>query len=128
MKDIPHSSPPSARTAREPLAESALARLRSLGGEAVVRRIFSIVLEQVPERLAIAQQGLASGDLEAIRHTAHSLRSSAANVGATRLQELARELEENLVQGNESEAAPGLARLIATWELVREQLLEHLET
>jgi two-component system, sensor histidine kinase and response regulator len=124
MNDSSNFSP---HPAREPLAEPALARLRRLGGEAVVRRIFSIVLEQVPERLAVAEHGLTSRNFEAIRHTAHSLRSSAANVGATRLQELARELEENLVQDNHAEAAPGLARLIAEWNLVREQLLEHLE-
>lgn len=112
---------------KEPLAEAALVRLRSLGGEAVVQRIFTIVLDQVPQRLALAEAGLDSGNLEAIRQAAHSLRSSAGNVGATRLQEFARELEENLVAGKNEEAAPGLGRLIAEWHLVREQLLSHLD-
>mgnify|MGYP002084789780 CR=1 FL=1 len=124
-------TPPMTRTTRleeEPLAEAALARLRSLGGEAVVQRIFSIVLDQVPLRLAVAEAGLATGDLDAIRQAAHSLRSSAGNVGATRLQEFARELEENLVAGKSEEAAPGLGRLIAEWGLVRGQLLSHLDS
>ena len=56
-------------------------------------------------------EALASGDTEALRRAAHSLKSNAATFGATRLLALARQLEE---QGKSAELAGSSPFLAAT--------------
>ncbi len=102
----------------------ALEKLRNLGGEALVSRVVSLFLELGPQRLQAGRQALASGDPGAAERSFHSLRSSAANVGALEVSRLAGLLEERLHGGEvelgeavdhlERELAPVLVELRAT--------------
>ncbi len=70
-----------------------LVTLRKIGGELLVKRVVQLFIANTPLQLEKAKTGALTGDSEAIRHVAHSLKSSAANVGAMRLAALACNLE-----------------------------------
>ena len=92
----PSSKPPVDETLVDP---APLATLRAMGGAALVQKILQLFIANVPLQLEKAKAGALAGDLEAVRHAAHSLKSAAANVGATRFSELARGLEHNARDG-----------------------------
>ncbi len=76
------------------LDPAAVVRLQRLGGDKLLRQMIRLYLENCQERLAQIDSGLTDGgDLEETKRGAHSLKSSAANVGALRVSEAARELE-----------------------------------
>jgi two-component system sensor histidine kinase/response regulator len=75
------------------LDPTALARLRRVGGEQLVQQLVALFLESTPQRLAVARTGEQQGNREAVIRAMHALKSSAGNVGALRLQDLASHLE-----------------------------------
>jgi len=105
------------------LQPQALEKLRTLGGEALVSRVVGLFLELGPQRLQAGRQALADGDSGVAERSFHSLRSSAANVGAMEVSRLAALLEERLHRGEvdledaldrlEGELAPVLVELRA---------------
>jgi len=70
-----------------------LAMLRKIGGELLVQKVVELFITNTPLQLEKAKTGALAGDNEAVHHVAHSLKSSAANVGAMRLSTLACNLE-----------------------------------
>jgi two-component system sensor histidine kinase/response regulator len=60
---------------------------------ALVNEVVGAYLADTPRRLAQMHAAAAAGDAEALRKTAHALKSSSANVGAEQLARLCRELE-----------------------------------
>lgn len=75
------------------LNEAALARLVRLGGDKFLREMIDLFLGYVPQRVEDACAGQKTGDIEAMRRAAHAIKSSAANLGAVRLQKVAEQLE-----------------------------------
>jgi len=71
----------------------AVTRLRKLGGNVLVSRIANMFADFAAARVADAVAGDGQGDLLKVAAAAHAVRSSAANVGATRLLVIATELE-----------------------------------
>lgn len=63
------------------------------GGAMLVKSIVNIYLESSPKLIADILQGLASNNPELVFKSAHSLKSSSANVGAQKMQQLAKQLE-----------------------------------
>jgi HPt (histidine-containing phosphotransfer) domain-containing protein len=86
---------------------SAVQRIRDLGGDTLVIRIATVFNDYAAARMADAVTGNASGDLPKVASAAHALRSSAANVGATRMLAMATEVE-HAARANETEVIPGL--------------------
>ncbi len=76
-------------------------------GELLVQKVVAAYLGDAPARLAQLQAAAAAGDAEALRRTAHALKSSSANVGAERLSALCREIE-SLGRSGNAEAAKTL--------------------
>jgi len=72
----------------------ALDRIRQLGGDSLARQIVALFRRNAPAWIEAADAALAAGDLKSVERACHSLRSSAGNLGATRLSELAAEAEE----------------------------------
>lgn len=79
----------------EPILDpAAVVRLQRLGGDKLLRQMIRLYLENSEERLAQIDAGLGDGgELEETRRGAHSLKSSAANVGALRVSQTAAALE-----------------------------------
>jgi len=70
-----------------------LTLLRNMGGATLVKKILQLFFANAPLQLEQIKTAMRTGDLEAVRHAAHSLKSGAANVGAIRFSELARAME-----------------------------------
>lgn len=81
--------------------QAALERLQGLGGEKLLGQMVQLYLENAAERLRQIDEGIAGGDLSRSEGGAHSLKSSAANVGAVRVNALAAEMEQAALRGDE---------------------------
>ena len=71
----------------------ALKRLEGWGGTKLSREIVRLFLDNGPARVDQIREAIDGEDLEVPERGAHSLKSSAANVGAQQLQGLASDLE-----------------------------------
>jgi HPt (histidine-containing phosphotransfer) domain-containing protein len=73
---------------------AAIDRLREWGGDKLVREMIRLYLENAATRLGQIDEGLApGGTLARTQQGAHSLKSSALNVGAHHVSRLAAEME-----------------------------------
>jgi HPt (histidine-containing phosphotransfer) domain-containing protein len=70
-----------------------LVRLRKLGGDNLIRKLVAVFGEYARDRVGDAVRAGQSGDLDAVARAAHAVRSSAGNVGAVRLLDVATALE-----------------------------------
>jgi HPt (histidine-containing phosphotransfer) domain-containing protein len=96
---------------------AALDRLHGLGGDKLVSQMVRLYLENASERLRQIDSGLApDGDVSEAASGAHSLKSSAANVGATRVSALSAAMEAVAARGDPAPLLP-----------MREELGEALE-
>lgn len=95
------------------LDPAAMARLVRLGGADLARRVVTLYLELTPQRLAASASGISRGDAAAVELAAHTLRSSAANVGATAVASLALEVERLAGAGALGPVTPLFERLEA---------------
>ena len=72
--------------------ENTIQELREEGG-GLLSDLVAMFIEEVPGQLAMLDAALAKGDTAAARLTAHTLKGTAANFGAARMQALASALE-----------------------------------
>jgi HPt (histidine-containing phosphotransfer) domain-containing protein len=74
--------------------QDAIDRLLEWGGDKLLVQLLRLFLDNTPERFQQIENGLApGGDLDEAHRGAHSLKSSAGNVGAMEVSELAAQLE-----------------------------------
>ena len=85
----------------------ALERLEEWGGPKLRRQMMKLFLEHAPERMDQIRDGLAASDPHAVELGSHSLRSSAGNIGALILQEIAGQVE-NAATDKDLATAEGL--------------------
>ena len=72
---------------------AALNRLEEWGGGDLIRQMVRLFLENAPNRLEQIRTCRDGDDMDQPERGAHSLKSSAANVGAERVREIAQEIE-----------------------------------
>lgn len=75
-------------------------RLLEWGGSKLLREMVRLFLENSGERMQLIATGFAEADARKVEHGAHSLKSSAANVGAERVRGFAMEMEERASRGD----------------------------
>ena len=92
-------------------AREAAKRLRRFGGERLVRDMSAIFVEDVPVRLAVARDGVGSGDPRTVEHAAHSMKSSCGQFGAAAMQRLCADAERLARQGELDDLPPVLDAL-----------------
>jgi len=95
----------------EPIDRTHLERLAARFGAEFLVELIDLFVAQGKERLDAAEQGIATGDADAIVAAAHSLKSSAGNLGAAALGQRAAEIER---RGRNGAAADVLAPMVAT--------------
>jgi len=83
-----------AEVTRPTIDPEALDRLRDWGGDRLLSQMIRLFLESTPERVRQITEGLEKGEIELVERGSHSLKSSAANLGAERLRELSAEVED----------------------------------
>ena len=86
---------------------SALDRLKKFGGRKLLGEMIALFLATAPERIDAARAAGARGDVDGAERALHSLRSSAAQLGAMRLQRLSEQGEYRARAGS----LDGLTRL-----------------
>ena len=111
------------------LDESALDRLREWGGDRLLGQMIKLFLENAPTRMAQIRVGASGTEVQEAEKGAHSLKSSAANVGAMKVREIAADIERAAGGGDTShvqELLPSLeaafAEAIAALETVNQGL------
>jgi HPt (histidine-containing phosphotransfer) domain-containing protein len=92
--------------------DRALDRLRRQGGPVLVREIVKIFLEDAPQRLRDGRAGAKAGNLDATCRAAHSLKSTAAALGAVELKAVSERIEQ-LAADNQGAAVDAL---LDRWE------------
>lgn len=102
----------------------ALLRLKRFGGSALLVQMIDLFLVAGAERVMAARDGAARGDAAAVEASLHSLRSSAAQLGAPRMQQLSERGEALARDGSLSELPDIVAELVSELERVTAWLIE----
>ena len=82
--------------------QAALARLCRLGGQQFALDMLDLFLSYGGEKLAEARLAWKTGSLETLADSVHPIKSSAGNIGATRIQALCAAIEQAVKQQNAS--------------------------
>lgn len=81
------------------IERAALERLTRMGGGRLVRQMLEMYLSLGAERLEALRSAAAAGDADRVERAVHTLKSTAGNVGAVRLQYTATEIESRAAAG-----------------------------
>lgn len=104
------------------LNRQVLNSLRQMAGAKapmILRQIIGNYLEDAPQRLQSIRDAVAAGDATALRQSAHTLRSSSANLGAMNLSNLCKELEMMGRAGTTTDASRWITQVEAEYEKVK---------
>lgn len=96
------------------------------GQEGGLGQIVGVFVQESRRRLVAIHEALAEGELEPLRLAAHTIRGSAEMVGAGRLADLGRALEEAAPGGNGVALEPLFQELRAEYERVEQELSREL--
>ncbi|MBI2425729.1 MAG: Hpt domain-containing protein [Candidatus Hydrogenedentes bacterium] len=96
------------------------------GDRAFETELFEMYLEDTADRIQRLDTAIGSGDLELCRREAHTIKGSSANVGATRLQELALRLEGCDPVTRKPDAQALLTKIRDEFELVKSEIGAYL--
>jgi len=89
----PATATPAAK-APGPMQTEAIERLRQLGGDEFVGQMIDLFLDYAETKIADAHKAGVAGDLPGVAKAVHPIKSSAGNIGASQVQELATRLEQ----------------------------------
>lgn len=104
------------------LDHAALDRLDRIGGQEFVIEMIDLFLDHSPQRLAAARAAFAAGDYPTLYRSAHSLKSTAANLGALALQSVAERVEALAAAEDSGGVAALVDELDWSFEQVRKRL------
>jgi HPt (histidine-containing phosphotransfer) domain-containing protein len=93
----------------------------------LLAKVIGVYLDNSPTLLQRLREAVAQGDAKTVLETAHSLKSSSANLGAAPLAALCKELEQRGREQRLESAAVLLAEVQAQYSRVREALILALE-
>ena len=115
--------PKEALAVRSPsvIDDSVLTELRDVLGDEV-DKIISVYLEDAPRLIAQLERAVATNDPIALRVSAHTLKSSSANIGATTLSNAARDLEHGARDGTLQSPGNVVAKIVSEFAQVRAAL------
>ncbi len=89
----------------------AIRRLEEWGGKDLPRKMVDIFLRDTPSRMTRIEKGFEDEDPDSVEAGAHSLKSSAGNLGAHKLQALLQEVETAAADGDLKRVAQHLPEL-----------------
>jgi CheY-like chemotaxis protein/HPt (histidine-containing phosphotransfer) domain-containing protein len=119
-----------AAPALEPAIDrKALDGIRALANDTapdLLDQVIRLYLESAPELLGRLRGGFTDDDKDAVRMASHTLKSSSANLGATRLAELCKTIELSVRTGGLASGIPGIEVLEAEYARVRTALENEL--
>jgi HPt (histidine-containing phosphotransfer) domain-containing protein len=104
------------------LDDDALDRLLRIGGQDFVIEMIELFLDNAPQRVASARAALEAGDFKTLYRASHSLKSTAANLGAQRLRLAAERVEAMAAAGEGQDVDTLVEEMAACYDQVRERL------
>lgn len=107
------------------LDPEAIANLRALSpddGDAFLKEILGIFMEDTPVRIAELHSSLAAGDARTFTRAAHSIKGSSSNVGAEELRAVAEKLEHQSRDQGLADVEPLIAEIEAAFARARTEL------
>jgi signal transduction histidine kinase/CheY-like chemotaxis protein len=116
--------------AEQKLDRAALESIRALerpGAANLLHQVVMTYLKNTPAQIRALRDGAASKNANLLRDTAHSLKSSSLNVGATDLTRMCRDLELGCRSGMIGDAPLRVAAIEQEFALVEEILLAEIE-
>ncbi|SKA72096.1 Signal transduction histidine kinase [Paucidesulfovibrio gracilis DSM 16080] len=121
---VPTSGKPDAEASSTPVTparlDSATAMVHLGIDQNTYISIFDSALKEAEKRLQGTRQALSTGDMDALRRHAHTMKSSAGSIGAEQFQNWARELETAAAAGDESRAELLIRQLEAEAEALHQ--------
>lgn len=108
--------------AKRVLDSTVLERLVRIGGQPFLVDMIELFLEHGPRRLAAARAAFGAGELGAVYMAAHSVKSTAGNLGARALQAAAERAEGRAAAGDDEAIPPLLDEMEHEYERVRSEL------
>ncbi len=81
------------------------------GKEAFLKRLFTVFLQHEPGRVADLRHALEKDDLPKVRYLAHSLKGSAATMGADGLKDRCLDLEKSAEKGDRNRSLACMSSL-----------------
>lgn len=112
----------SADEGRRVLDPAALERLLRIGGQEFLVEMIELFLEHAPQRLATARAAFEAGETTTLYRAAHSLKSTAGNLGARALQDSAEQAEARAAAEDLEAILPLLDEMEERYERVRSEL------
>jgi HPt (histidine-containing phosphotransfer) domain-containing protein len=115
------------REQAESLDDNALNAIRSLerqGAADMLNKVVELYFHRTPLLLRELRQAASRDDAAALRLAAHSLKSSSANLGASHLAELCRQLEASAKSGDLGRVPRQVAEIEAEYEKIRPALAQ----
>jgi HPt (histidine-containing phosphotransfer) domain-containing protein len=104
-----------------------LEKLRQLGGEELLSEMIALFISHADSMIGDAVKGYEAGALNLVRQAAHSLNSSAGNLGAYQLQSLAGKIESLAEYRNSEEIRPLLTKLQDAYIAAKIRLAEEIQ-
>lgn len=110
------------RATTKVLDATAVDGLRRLGGQEFLVEMIDLFLEHGPQRLEAIHSGMSEHDATLVHRSAHSLKSTAGNLGGRVVQGLAQEIETLAADGELEQAAPLVERMVMAFDELRAHL------
>ena len=104
------------------LDPGAIERLQEWGGPPLVQKMIRLFLDNTGEKMAHIQAGIADRSFDKAVRGAHSLKSSAGNLGAQRLSRLAAMIESSSESGDIEVLMSLLPKIVVAYELTCAEL------
>ena len=98
------------------LDHSAIEAVRQLdpdGNDRLLSRLIALYRDDSSQLLADIDNGMKTGDAEAVARAAHTLKSSSANLGATNVAAIARQIEHAARSGDINDLPSSITKLRA---------------
>ncbi len=108
----------------QPIDLSVIDRLRNLGGNSLIGRMIDLFCSHAEPMLVKGVQAFDAGDLDGLERAVHSVKSSAANLGAREVKDIAGAIEQLAKEGRASAIQPLIADLEIAFALARQRLEE----
>ena len=118
----PEAVAPGGDTVRPPVDEKTLENIRALqapGGPDLLSRVIGLYLSGSPKLLEGLRDAAARRDADALRTASHTLKSSSANLGASTLSTLCKELETRAREGRVDDLAEAVAGIETEYARVK---------
>ena len=121
---VPNPPNPPAMTDTQIIDARALERLKEWGGDKLAGQMVRLFLKNSGTRMDQIRQGAESGDLDETERGAHSLKSSAANIGAEVVRTFATRVESAALEKD----VDAVRRLLPELETAFSDAIAELET